>query len=119
MDTRKFLDSDYVKANVNVKQGDIVKIVGDINVEEKDGKDKIDIPVLILRNGNEIATKKLGLNRTNHKFIAEKFGFESSKWMGKEFQVNVAKVRDPSGKFVDGIALSLPNVDLEGEVINE
>jgi hypothetical protein len=58
------------------------------------------------------------LNKDNLKAIQVLHGFESKKWKGKELRVNVVKVRNPqTGGMVDGIQLSAPNTNTDGDVI--
>lgn len=120
MDTRTYLDSDWLKANVNVKDGDHVKILNEGKEEPRQGKPgevQLVLDVAVLRDNVEVARKKLGLNVGNHKAIIALHGYESKKWVGKEFRVNVVKKQNPSGQLVDAIVLSAPNTDEEGDAI--
>jgi hypothetical protein len=118
MDTRKLMDSDWVKAGINVKNGDHLRILDEGTiVPNQKGEDQLELNVEIIRDGQGLAKKKFTLNKTNHKAIASAAGFDSARWIGKEFRVNIVKKQDPSGRLVDSVALSLPNVDAEGNVV--
>jgi hypothetical protein len=111
------MDTEWLKANINVKDGDNVRILDEGAIEQnKEGKDQLVMTVGVVRNSAIIAQKKFQLNKTNHKVVAGAFGFDSKNWIGKEFQVNVVKKQDPSGRLVDSVALSMPGLDAEGNV---
>lgn len=118
MDTRQLMDSAWVKPNINVKQGDHLRIMNEGKiVPKKKGEDQLELTVAVIRDGETLYEKQFSLNKTNHKAIAAAHGFDSSKWVTKEFRVNIVKKQDPSGRLVDSVVLSLPNVDADGNVM--
>ena len=107
------LDSKWLKANVNVSDGDKVRIIDDRENEEG----AVVIQVGIVSGGEMVKQKEFQLNQTNLKMITDAYGFESEKWKGKEFLVNVYKARNPkTNSLVDAILLSLPNMAPETNV---
>jgi hypothetical protein len=109
------LESDWLKAKVNVEHGDTIRIIDDFEDEEGN----VIINVGLLQDNEIIKQKKFRLNKTNLKTIIKAYGFESEKWKGKDFQVSVYKARNPQkDELVDAILLSLPNMqpdtDIEG-----
>ena len=119
MDTRKFVDTEWVKANINTKDGDHLRFLDEGRSEpNKDGEDQLVMLVGIVRNGELIAQKKFQVNRTNNKVIASIHGFDTKNWVNKEMRANVVKKQNPqTGQLVDSIALSAPNVSVDGDVI--
>jgi len=92
--------SDYIKADVDVKQGDIIKILDEgietenENFTNDDGTPKIDhIFKISLVDGEE---RKISMNKTSLKKFVEKYGNESTMWVGKTAVVNV--VMNTNGK---------------------
>ncbi len=107
------LDSEWLKANVNIKHGDIIRIIDDT----EDAEGNIVLTVGIVEDGELTKQKKFQLNRTNLKTVAKVYGFESEKWKNKDFQVSVYKARNPqTGELVDAILLSLPNMQPDTEI---
>ena len=107
------LDSDWLKAKVNVDHGDIIRIIDDM----EDEKGNIILTVGVVQGGELTKQKKFQLNRTNLQTVAKAYGFESEKWKNKDFQVSVYKARNPqSGELVDSILLSLPNMQPDTEI---
>jgi hypothetical protein len=92
MDTREHLGGEWLKANINVFDGDHIKFVDEGVTEEKDDRKRLVMTVLILKDGEPQKTKKFSLNKDNLKAIQALFGFESKKWKNKEMRVNVVKV---------------------------
>ena len=92
--------SDYIKADVDVKQGDIITI-NDEGIEQEneqftndDGTPKIDhIFKILLSTGEE---RKISMNKTSLKKIVEKYGLETSAWVGKKVVINI--VMNTNGK---------------------
>lgn len=119
MDTRKFVDTEWVKANINTKDGDHLRFLDEGKIESnREGVDQLITLVGIVRNGELIAQKKFQVNRTNNKAIAAVYGFDSVGWVNKEMRVNIIKKQNPqTGQLVDSVALSAPNQSLAGEVI--
>jgi hypothetical protein len=118
MDVRKHLDGEWLKANVNVKDGDYIKFLSE-GVEEPNDKDGFDLILMVgvIRNGEQIADKKFRLNKGNLKETVKVYGMNSTMWVQKEMRINVAKVKNPQGGVVDGIVLSAPNIDSVGDVV--
>lgn len=103
MDINASFPSRFLKAKVNCKQDDVIKIL-DEGVAETgtDGKTKLTLKVEI--NGEE---KLFGCNATNRKLLTRLYGSESKNWVGKELIVNIVKVNNPAtGALTDSIALS-------------
>lgn len=99
--------SEWVKANVNVKQGDQIRFM-DVGTFDPD-KEQWVFTVEIYANGLITESKKFGLNKTNHKIVSGAYGTNSDGWVGKDFVINIIKVRNPiAGTMVDGIMLSIP-----------
>jgi hypothetical protein len=120
MDTRNLMDSEWVKAHLNVKNGDHLRILDEGTVvKNQKGEDQLELNVEVLRDGSVLYRKKFSLNKTNHKVIAAKCGFDSKNWVGQEFRANIVKKQDPNGRLVDSVALSLPNIDAEGNIIHD
>jgi len=92
--------SDYIKADVDVKQGDII-VINDEGIEQEnenftndDGTPKIDhIFKIVLADGEE---RKISMNKTSLKKFVEKYGNETKEWVGKKAIVNV--IMNPNGK---------------------
>lgn len=107
------LESDWLRAKVNVEHGDIIRIIDDT----EDEKGNIILTVALVEDGELTKQKKFQLNRTNLKTVAKAYGFESEKWKNKDFQVSVYKARNPqTGELVDAILLSLPNMQPDTDV---
>lgn len=99
-------ESEWLKANVNVKHGDIIKFVDAGHVSDNNGKPRLDIIVKVSSTGKE---KKLTVNATNRKRLQKMFGPNTDNWVGKEVEVVVSKRNNPStGDLVDGIDLVAP-----------
>jgi len=99
--------SEWVKANVNVKQGDQIRFT-DTGTFDPD-KEQWVFTTEIYHDGLMVEAKKFGLNKTNYKVVSDAYGKDSDAWVGKDFVVNVVKVRNPmSNSMVDGIMLTLP-----------
>lgn len=92
--------SDFIKADIDVKQGDIITLL-DEGIEQEsetftneDGSPKIDhIFKISLSDGEE---RKISMNKTSLRKFVEKFGNESAAWVGKKAVVSV--VMNPNGK---------------------
>ena len=120
MDLSKQFDSEWIKANINVKQNDHLRFLdeGEIVPNKRNpGQEDVVFTVGIVRDGTVLAEKKFSLNRGNFKAVSKLYGVDSSKWIKKEMRVNIVKKQNPqSGELVDSIALSAPGV--LGEVEN-
>ena len=109
MDTRKLMDGQFIKPNVNVHQGDVIEFLdGGKEVPDKNdmAKTQFQIQVAVTHNGVKGAEKTLGLNMTNHKAIVALFGYESENWIGKKVTAHIIKRQNPAGQLVDALALS-------------
>jgi len=114
------MDSEWLKANINIKQNDIIKFIDEGSIENPDDakKRRMNIGVEAQRGNAVLYEKKLTLNKTNLAEIHKLYGMDSAAWVGKYMVVNVGKVRNPqSNSMVDGIILSAPNHDKDGNVI--
>ena len=105
MDTKSYLDGEWLKIGINVENGDTIQFTDSgKEVSGRNGK-ALAIGVEIESTG---ARKKMQLNKTNLKIIQSAYGFDSDKWVGKTMKVNLVKVNNPqSGQLVDSIALSV------------
>lgn len=118
MDTREFVDSPYLKATINVSNGDHIKILNEGKPDLDSKEPRIIFDVAVLVDGKEKYQKHFSPNKTNLKVIQSLFGFDSKNYVGKELRVNIEKARNPqTGQKVDSIVLSAPNTDSEGNVI--
>lgn len=99
--------SEWLKANVNVKQGDTIKFV-DAGILDQETERYV-FTVEIYHEGLMTETKKFNLNKGNFTATSSVYGTNSDAWVGKEMVVNVVKARNPQlGSMVDSIALSAP-----------
>lgn len=120
-DLTKSFDSPYLKAGLNVKQGDNVRFL-DCGKEELDKKDPTKtnwvFNVAVVRNGEAIAQKLFQLNKTNFKAVARMYGVNSDNWIKKEMRAMIVQVQNPSGEFGPGVRLAAPGVPGEVEEID-
>ena len=120
MDTKKYLDSDWLKAKVNVQDGDHIRYLDEgANDVDRDGKDRLIVLVGVVKGTEIVAQKKFQVNKTNLKATAAMYGFNTKGWIGKEMRVNIVKKPDLQGRLVDAVALSSPNTDANGDIIQE
>ncbi len=119
-------DSEFIKAGVNVIEGDKIRF---LDAGQKDSKDRWIFLVAVIsgKTGGIRSQKKFSLNKTNFNAITSHYGGNSDNWIGKEMVVSVMMVQDPSGKAVKGVRLvgkddvvnnALDEI-LEEEAINE
>ena len=100
--------SPYLKINVNVKPGDIIRFKDTGTLETE--RDTWEFKVEIYHDGIATETKQFTLNKTNFKVVSGLYGTNSDGWLEKEVMVNTIKVRNPAtGLLVDSIALSAPS----------
>lgn len=112
MNLNEIYESDYLKANVNVKQGDVIKLL-DEGSAVADGKGKIKLTFKAECNGKQ---KFFTINATNRKALQKLYGSDTKNWVGKEAIANIIKVTNPStGELTDSIALSRPGSYGDGE----
>lgn len=105
--------SKYVKANVNVKEGDIVMFVnGGEEKPDQRGNPKLNITVR-LPNGDE---KDMSINGTSERNMRKEYGNNSDLWIGKEARVWI-KEETVGDSFKDVIYLTHPAKNLKGEVV--
>jgi len=117
---KKFYAGAYLKIGDTCEHGDTIKFTNAGSNEGSVEEPKIQFVVEVSRKGKVLSEKKFSLNKTNFMTVAKAYGTNSDKWVGKEFVINSVKVRSPkSGELVDGIVLSLPNHDEEGEVVTQ
>ena len=109
-------DSKWLKANVNVKQGDKIKFLDEGNKDEE-GNWSFTVGVIDQRTGVVGAQKKFSLNKKNFEAIVKEHGSDNSDdWIGKEMPVYVIKVENPkTGLMVDAIRLYDPNKEPAGD----
>lgn len=97
-------DSAFVKAGINITEGDKIKF---LDAGQKDEKDRwvFQVEIISGKTGNVRCEKKFSLNKTNFNAVASFYGSNSDDWVGKEMSVRVMMVNDPSGKTVKGVRL--------------
>lgn len=123
MNLNEVFKTDWLKANVNCKQGDIVKFTEELTAfQTTDDKGnpivKLEGRVEVFRDGKSIDKKKFSVNKTNRKNIQAYLGSDTLKWVGKELMVNVVKANNPkTGTLVDSVVLTQPNVNIDNEII--
>lgn len=111
-DFRDKFDSAYLKANVNVKEGDSIRFLDSGKDVGDDSKPSLEFLVEILHNGEATKQKKFTMNKTNYTATGSVYGFNTDKWQGKEMAVSVIKARNPStGLLVDSVMLVAPNAE--------
>ena len=109
MDSREHMDSEWVKAGINVEDGDLLRFLDSGKDEvNKEGKNQLVFMVGIVRDGEVIKQKKFQVNITNNKAISALYGYETKDWEGKEMKVVIVKRQNPKGELVDGVALVPP-----------
>lgn len=119
-DYRDKFDSEWLKANVNVRTDDHLRFLDSGTPgTNKDGREVVEFAVGVVRDGEVVKEKKYTINKSNYTAVASTYGWNTDKWVGKEMRVEVVKVRNPQGQLVDGIMLTPPNVDVDGDVIQE
>ena len=95
--------SRFLKANVNVKEGDTITF---LNTGEFDKKQEQWVfKVRINRTGDE---RLFGLNKKNFNAIAGLYGKNSDAWVGKNMKVRVVTVDNPRGGEVEAVRLADP-----------
>lgn len=85
--------SDFVTANVDVRDGDLVKIVSAGEIKEfkqQDGSIRKRLQIDLECPGED-NVKKLTLNPTSVKALSAAYGGASEEWIDKEALVQVAK----------------------------
>lgn len=99
------IESDYIKAGVNVKEGDILTLLDEgkyKSINTKEGPKKVLQFSVELSNGE---TKIYTMNTTTQKNLIEEWGDDSNDWQGKELRAWI--VRQLSfGKMISVLILS-------------
>lgn len=99
--------SKWLKAGVNVKQGDIITFV---NVGEQDKNQQWIFTVRVESTGEE---KLFSLNKKNFNAISALYGKNSDSWVGKRMKIRVTTVENPkTGEEVEAVRLVDPARDL-------
>ena len=113
MDLSKQFDSPWLKAKLNVVEGDNIKFLDEGTITD----DKVDLKVAVMRSGQEVSQKKFTINATNFRTVAQLYGTDTKKWIGKEMEVSIYKARNPrTNSLVDAIMLVAPSIHGEEEV---
>jgi hypothetical protein len=103
-------DPDPVRPDLNVRDGDHIRILDKTVMELNDkGELKSVIVVGIVRGGEIIARKNFELDKMNYNAIATVHG---SNWLNQEMRINIVRKHAESGRLIDTIALSLPIIEL-------
>lgn len=100
--------SAWLKAGVNVNQGDNIRFLDE---GEQDKNDNWVFLVGIVPDGkNEITEqKKFQINKKNFDAVAKIYGTNSDNWVGKEMKVRVVKVMNPrTDEMVKAVRLIAP-----------
>jgi hypothetical protein len=114
MDLSKSFDSPYLKARINVDNGDTIKFLDEGMI---DAEKRVNFDVDVFRNGNKLHTKKFTLNKTNFNAISALYGVDSKKWIGKQMGIEIYKAKRPTDHtLVDAIMLVAPSVQHGGDV---
>jgi hypothetical protein len=104
-----------VKPNVDVFDGDIIKILDEGNWLTFSYKNK-QIKKLVFKIKTKFKTEKLlPLNQQSINNLIDAYGEETKNWIGKEVKVWIFK-SNIGGKFVDVIYLTHPNWVFDGKV---
>lgn len=107
-------ESDWLKANENVKQGDHIRFLDEGHQDEK-GQWVFKVGVIPNGVGEIAKVKKFSMNKKNFNAISKAYGSNSDKWMGKEMRVSVRRVENPkSGEMVSAVRLTAPGLVEEG-----
>ncbi|HEY0140389.1 MAG TPA: hypothetical protein VGF48_05800 [Thermoanaerobaculia bacterium] len=115
-DYRERFDSPFVKANVNVKEGDSIRFLDSGEDRGTDDKVSLEFEVEILHNGEVTKQKKFTMNKTNYNATAAVYGYNTDKWVKKEMGVSIIKARNPqTGGMVDSVMLVAPSVAVDEE----
>ena len=88
--------SEYVIAGQDVNTGDLIEILNEGEITK--GDDKIGPKMVIKVKIPKGIDKKLTLNETSKKEIIEKYGDESTAWIGKQLKVKIAEM-NVAGQF--------------------
>lgn len=110
-------DSEWLKARVNVHQGDHIKFLDTgTKIKDRKGRDQWVFVVGVIPKGRDVITvqKKFSLNKSNFTAITEIYGSNSDKWVGKEMRVSIIQTNNPSGQLVPAIRLTGPGLIDQG-----
>jgi hypothetical protein len=101
------IESDYLKANLNIKKGDIVQIVDEGRQKPMkgfDGKEKMVWEFSVkLPNGE---TKIYTMNVSTQKVLIEQWGDDTKNWMNKPLEASIE--RKPINGQIKNILYLLP-----------
>lgn len=105
--------SKFVKANVNIKDQDIIVFM-DGGKEEPDQRGNLKLNISVkLPNGD---IKDMSINGTSERNMRKEYGPNSDAWVGKDARVWIKEETVGDG-FKDVIYLTHPAKNLKGEVI--
>lgn len=109
--------SNWVKVGENLKDGDIVQILeeGEIQESEFKGKQTKRFVTKVKLTGGEV--KSVGMNSTSFNNLIDAFGDETKTWIGKDVKAWVVS-QNVSGEFKKVLYFTHPNKDLEGNEAN-
>ena len=109
MDSRRYMDSEWLKAGINVEDGDLIRFLDEgKNEVNKEGQDQLVFTVGVVRDGKVVAQKKFQLNRTNNKSVSALYGYDTKGWVDKEMKAVIVQRQNPKGELVDSVALVPP-----------
>lgn len=118
-DLNKEFPSQWLKVNVDVKNGDTLtftdagKVTTDGVDDKGNPKRRLDIHVKVDKTGVE---KSMTINATNRKRLVKSWGENTDNWVGKTAEVIVEKKTNPrSGELVDSISLIAAGKYADGE----
>jgi hypothetical protein len=97
--------SKFLKANVNVEEGDCIKFV-DVGAQDDKGQWIFTVAIIPKDVGVATETKKFQMNKKNFKAVSALYGTNSDNWKGKEMQVHIGTANNPqTGEEVPSIQL--------------
>lgn len=107
--------SDFLKPRQDVNDQDLITFIdeGKTSMSQKFGKQQLTF-VVETPNGEQ---KKLNINNTSKRNLMLNYGDDGANWKGKQARVHIVKSM-VEGKLTDIIYLTLPNRDLEGNIID-
>lgn len=105
-------DPDPVRPDLNVRDGDHIRILDKTVMELNDKGELKSVIVVGIVRGGEIIARNFELDKMNYDAIAAVHG---SNWLNEEMCINIVKKRAESGRRIDTIALSLPIIELPHE----
>jgi hypothetical protein len=101
-------DSDWLKANNNVHEGDNIRFL-DAGEQDKEKNWVFTVGIIPKGTMKVVAEKKFSLNKKNFTAISDAYGTNSDAWVGKEMMVVIRQVENPqTGREVDAVRLRAP-----------